>query len=112
MKKTIKLLVVLALALATFGQHSSASAGDNFKFSGNFIDAGFSMDDDCVVTSVGVFANIGKNQSPHGPGSNSVYADMYIDQYNRCTGESILAIGGTSLGNGAFQIDKNSTQPL
>jgi hypothetical protein len=107
MKTTIKLLVMLALALATFSQHSSASAGDNLKFSGNFADAGFSMVDGCVVTNVGVFANKGKFQSPPGPGSSGAFADMYIDQYDICTGaQYILAFGGTPLSNDAFQIDR------
>jgi hypothetical protein len=107
MKTTIRLLVVLALALATFSQYSSASAGDNFKFSGNFADAGFSTADGCVVTNVGVFANKGKFQSPPGPGSSGAFADMYIDQYDSCTGaQYILAFGGTPLSNDAFQIDR------
>ena len=110
MKATIKLLAVLALVLATFSQHSSASAGDNFKFRGNFADAGFSMFDEtgCVGTFVGVFANEGKFQSPPGPGSSSVFADMYIDQYDFCNEISLMsAFGGTSLGNGAFQINRD-----
>jgi len=110
MKTMIKLLAVLALALATFSQNTTASAGDNFKFSGDFADAGFSMFDEscCVGTFVGVFANKGKNQSPPGPGSSSAFADMYIDQYDFCNEISLMsAFGGTSLGNGAFQINRD-----
>ena len=111
MKTTVKLLVVLALALATFSQHSSASAGDNFKFSGRNADAFFfSTDGVCTDTFVGVFANQGKFQSPPGPGTSTGFADIFIDQFDFCNGISLMsASGGIPLDNGAFQIVRDLT---
>ena len=110
MKTTIKFLVVLALALAAFSQHTTALAGDNFKFSGRSANAFFfSTDGVCVDTFVGVFANKGKFQSPPGPGSASTFADIFIDQIDYCAGTQFTVAGGTSLDNGAFQIDRSLT---
>jgi len=110
MKTTIKLMVVLALALATFSQHTIASAGDNFKFSGRFADAFFySTDGVCVETFVSVFANKGKFQSPPGPGSTSTFASVWVGQFDSCTGIGFSGYGDTFPGDGAFQIDRSLT---
>lgn len=112
MKKRLLVALILALFAATSFLPRSASAGDNFKFSGNSADAFFSMTDNsgCVVTFVGVFANQGKFQSPPGPGSTSSFADMFIDQFDFCTETSLLsAFGSISLDNGAFEIDRSLT---
>jgi len=109
MKNTIKLLVVFALVLAGFSQHSSASAGDNLRFSGRFADAFFfSTDGVCVETYVNVFANRGKFQSPPGPGSTSTFAAVSVYQIDSCSGNLFSAYGEAFLGDG-FQIDRSLT---
>lgn len=105
MKTTIKLLAVLALALAAFGQHSTASAGGNFKFRGDTADAFFSTFDGCVFTDVFVFASDGINQSPPGPGGASSGANLFISQYDVCTDTQLLAAEGfASLAPSDFQV--------
>src|SRR3990172_287632 len=104
MKTTIKLLAVLALALATLSQHSSASAGGNFKFRGDTADAYFSRLDECVYTDVYVFANDGINQSPPGPGGASSWTELWISQWDWCNETQLLAAsGGASLAGPDFQ---------
>jgi len=112
MKKKLLIAVILALYIAAFILPTSASAGDNFKFSGNSVDAFFETFDEsgCVGTFVFVFANKGKFQSPPGPGSTSGFAEIFIDQFDFCSETSLLsASGGISLDNGAFQIDRSLT---
>lgn len=107
MKTTIKLLVVLALALAAFSQHSSASAGGVFKFRGEGASAIFSSVDTsgCVWTDVYVNADEGIFQSPPGRGGASSGVGLFISQYDSCTGTQLLAAEGfASLGDPDFQV--------
>ncbi|HSF82817.1 MAG TPA: hypothetical protein VLA49_16400 [Anaerolineales bacterium] len=105
MKATIKLLLVFALVLASFSQHSSALAGSNYKFSGDTAEAWFSSLDGCVYTDVFVWTSDGFNQSPPGPGSASSWADLWISQWDWCTETQLLAAGGgTSLAGPDFQV--------
>lgn len=107
MKTTIKLLVVLALAFATFSQHTTASAGDIFKFKGQGAQAYFSSTDGCVTTDVFVFANDGKFQSPPGPGSPSSGTFLAISQYDWCNDELLLAADGfADLAAGDFEVSR------
>lgn len=98
MKTTIKLLSVLALALATFMQHSTASAADSFKFRGKGVEAYFSSTDPsgCIVTQVYIFANEGIFQSPPGGGSSTTGISLNISQYDYCTGTQLFSPGPTS----------------
>lgn len=107
MKTTIRLLVMLALALATFSQHSSASAGGVFKFRGEGASAVFSSVDGsgCIWTDVYVNADEGISQSPPGRGSASSGVVLFISQYDACTGTQLLAADGfTSLAAPDFQV--------
>jgi hypothetical protein len=83
-KNTIKLLIVLVMALAAFSQHSTALAGGNFRFRGDTADAYFSSFDGCVYTEMYVFASDGINQSPPGPAGVSSGTDLWIYQYDSC----------------------------
>jgi hypothetical protein len=98
MKTTIKLLTVLALVLATFMQHSTASAAEIFKFRGKGVEAFFSSADPsgCIVTEVYAFANEGVFQSPPSGGSPTTGISINISQYDYCTGTQLFAPGPTS----------------
>jgi hypothetical protein len=105
MKTTIKILIILALALATFGQHSSASAGSNYKFRGDTADAYFSSFDGCVYTDVYVFASDGISQSPPGRGGTSSGTSVSIYKFDSCSETQLLAADGfVSLAASAFQV--------
>jgi len=111
MKITIKLLAVLALMLATFSQHTTASAGDHFKFSGRNAGAFFQASDGgCLEMFAGAFANDGKVQSPPGPGSTSSFADVFVEIFDVCNSVSIYSASGFSdLDDRAFQINRTLT---
>ncbi|HLF87442.1 MAG TPA: hypothetical protein VI451_00720 [Anaerolineales bacterium] len=108
MKSPFKLLVVLALMLAVFSQHTAASAGDISKFSGRSAQAFFfTQQDECVGTFVGLFANEGKFQNPPGSPGQGRFADAFIDRFNFCTGESVFfAFGSKALDASEFSIDR------
>jgi len=110
MKTIIKLLAVLALALATFSQHTTASAGSIFHFKGKSADAFFSSSDGCVFTDVFVFASEEIFQNPPGPSSASSGANLFISQFDACTGEQLLAADGfASLADPDFQVARKLT---
>lgn len=111
MKTAIKLLSVLILVLAGFGQHTSASAGGGTN-NGHFRDLGsnayfYNTDPSgCVVTEVSIFASQHYFQSPPGPGSEGPFASFLIFQYNVCTGEELLNASGSTETNLDLQVDK------
>jgi hypothetical protein len=110
MKHAIKLLAILALALAAFGQHSSASAGGVFKSRGKGASAIFSSVDGsgCVVTDVFVNPNEGYFQSPPGRGSTSSGVYLAISRYDFCTATQLLSADGfTELADEDFQVFGN-----
>ncbi|HLA05801.1 MAG TPA: hypothetical protein VJ022_00030 [Anaerolineales bacterium] len=111
MKTTIKMLTILALALAVFGQHTTAGAGGGGegKFKGQSADAFFSSIDPsgCIYTGVGVFAGEQVYQNPPGPGSASSWTSLYISQYDYCTDTQLLAADGfASLAPPDFQVSE------
>jgi len=113
MKTTIKLLAVLALMLATFSQHMTASAGGgggdgDYQFRGRSADAFFSSTDPsgCIFTDVGVFASEGVLHSQPGPAGAATFISLFISQYNVCTEEQLFAADGVSLADPDFQVDK------
>ena len=106
MKTMIKLLAVLAIAMATFSQHTTASAGSVFHFKGKGADAFFSTIDSsgCIFTDVFVFASEEIFQNPPGPRSASSGTFLFISQYDTCTNTLLLSADGfTSLGDPDFQ---------
>jgi hypothetical protein len=111
MKTTIKLLVVLILMLASFGQYATASAGGGTN-NGHFRDLGsdayFRTTDPagCIVTDISIFASQHYFQSPPGPGSEGPFASVSIFQQNVCTGILLLNAGGATTTDFDFQVDK------
>lgn len=122
MKNAIKLLVVLALALAVFGQYETASAGGMFRFRGQVADASFTSFDPsgCIQTDVGVFPSEGVSGSPPGPGGSGSGVGMFISVFDHCNGTQLLAADGfTELPDPEFQVfgqlesaTLNATVPL
>src|SRR5687767_4550908 len=95
MKTSIKLLVVLALTLTTFLQHSTASAGEVFKFKGRGVDAFFTSTQGCVVTDVFLSATESTTHNPPGPGEEASIVHVLITQYDACTDTELLAATDT-----------------
>ena len=107
MKTMIKLLAVLALALGTFSQHTTASAGSIFHFKGRGAEAFFSTVDPsgCIFTNVFVFASEETFQNPPGPRSASSGTFLFISQFDACVGMQLLAADGfASLADPDFQV--------
>src|SRR5688500_16628085 len=110
MRTTIKLLTVLALALATFGQYTAASAATNFKYTGKAAFAYFYGFDPsgCIRTEVYVFAGEDVFQDVPGKRTPSPYAQVMLSQYNFCTQESLLyGDGFAELAELDFEISRN-----
>ena len=112
MKTTIKLLTVVALALAIFGQHTTASAGGGgaFNFRGPSILASFSNNDPsgCIVTDVTVIASDAMVQDAPGSGSALSFASVTISQYDNCADlQLLLAYGSAPLTEGDISIAGN-----
>jgi len=113
MKTIIKLFAVLALAVATFSQHTTASAGDVFRQSGNDAIALFSSLDPsgCITTDVTVAASDIFNHNPPGPPNVFSGTFIFISQYDFCTDTLLLDASGfnLSLGDKDFQAPGNLT---
>ena len=107
MKTTIKLLAVLALALTTFSQHATASAGNVFHFKGHGADAFFSSIDPsgCIFTDVFVQGNEQTFRNPPGQGSTFSGAFVSISQFDACAGTQVLSADGfAELAGPEFQV--------
>lgn len=110
MKTTIKLFIILALALTVFGPNTVASAAEIFKAKGLSAEAYFSSVDPsgCIVTDAAVFARDESTQNPPGPGTPSSSVFLYISQYDYCNDLQLLyAEGFSELAITDFQISKN-----
>jgi hypothetical protein len=94
MKYMIKLLAILALLLAAFSEHSTASAIGMFKFKGLGANASFSSIDGCIRTNVDVFTAEAVRQTI--PASREPFSSvtLYISQYNECESIELLAAEG------------------
>lgn len=109
MRTTIKLLSVLALALATFSQHTTASAGDIWKVKRWSADAYLvSMDPSgCISTSVSVYLE-DFTQGSAGPGNPQSRTYLSIYRFDECTHTVLLDAGGfASLADPNFQFSRN-----
>ena len=112
MKTFIKLVIVLAIALASFSMPGSAKAGYIFRAKGPSADAYFSTIDGsgCVFTDIYVFASDNTNQSPPGRAGKSSSVNMFISQYDTCTDTQLFAADGfASLAPSEFQVNKKLT---
>jgi hypothetical protein len=108
MKSIIKLLAVFVLLLATFGQHTTASAdgAQVFYAKGPSAFAQFSTDSGCIHTAVFVFAADRRIRAAPGPTTSESFASVTILQSNSCENELLLNASGSTfpLSNEEFQI--------
>jgi hypothetical protein len=94
MKYMIKLLAILALLLATFSEHSTASAIGMFKFKGLGANASFSSIDGCIRTNVDIFTAEAVRQTIPARREPFSSVTLYISQYNECESIELLAAEG------------------
>ncbi len=109
MRTTIKLLTVLALALATFSQQITASAGDIWKVERWSADAYLVTTDPsgCISTSVSVYVEDFVEGSS-GPGNPKSRAILRIYRFDECTHTVLMDAGGfASLADPNFQVSTN-----
>ena len=113
MKTTIKILGVLILLLATFGNGITVSAGGGgggtFKLKGQSANAHFSNVDQsgCIYTDVYVYASEEIVSTQPGPGTPSSGASVSIYQFDACTGTQLLGADGfVPLAGPDFQVSK------
>ena len=85
MKTTLRLLISLMFAFATFIPNSSVSAIEMFKFRGDSVSAFFTNTDGCIETSVFVAATEGVIQRPPGPGSPVTEVALLIFRFDVCS---------------------------
>lgn len=107
MKSAFKLLTVIVLMLAIFGQYTPASAADMYRWKGPGAEATFSSTDDsgCVVTDVTLFTRDETFQNPPGRPSRGSFAYLSIYQYDYCAGVTLrTAEGWASIGESDLQV--------
>lgn len=90
MKTIIKLLVVLALALTTFAQHSTASAATVIRSQGSIIYSQLVAYDDCLVIDMSIFA--GQSSGPASPGKpdTTQWVSVHMEGEDVCVEEVVL----------------------
>ena len=98
MKAAYRILAIFVLTLATFSQHTSASAVEMFKFKGLGANASFSSVDSsgCILTNVDVFtaeAMIKVHPGRRGPFSS---VNIFLSQHDLCTDTPLLAAEGVA----------------
>jgi hypothetical protein len=108
MRKPIKLLAILVLVMAVFGQPTSASAGGGqaFNFKGPSILASFSNVSGCITTDVFVIASESLVWDKPGPGSTISFASVSISEYNNCTDTQLQFAYGSASPLTNFQVSK------
>ncbi len=109
MRTTIKLLVALALAFATFNQHTTAAAAEVFKFKGQGVSAFFSSTDSsgCILTNVIIIASEDSFQTMPDPEETTSWIELAISQYDECAQTELLdAEGFASLADSDLRISK------
>jgi len=109
MKTTVKLLVVVALALAIFGQSGAASAAPVFRSTGVGADGYFYSENGCVATEVGLFPRDQTFRNPPDSGGHESWVFVYISQYDFCIDEQLMyAEGFTGLAEDDFQATRRA----
>lgn len=109
MRSTFKLLIVIVLLLAVFGQHTPASAAEMYKWKGPGAEAYFSSTDDsgCIVTDVSLFTRDETFQNPPGQPSRGSFVYLTIYQYDYCADLALrVAEGWASIGEDDLQVAK------
>ena len=113
MKTTLRLLISLMFAFATFIPNSSVSAIEMFKFRGDSVSAFFTNTDGCIETSVFVAATEGVIQSPPGPGSPVTEVALLIFQFDVCSETRLVSAEAvTSVPEADFQVSKKLEQAI
>ena len=112
MKPMIKLLAAFALLLATFGQPSTASAGDVSTFKWGSVTAYFpftSIDPSgCLITSATVGGVEERLHTPPGKASTSGLVYVQVSLFNLCTDTRVLnAFGSAPLPTSDLKITGN-----
>jgi hypothetical protein len=112
MKSTVQLFSILILAMAAFGQYTTAKTGGGgaFKFKGLSTDTFFSSMDPtgCINTDVSMFASEQIVRNQPGQGTPSSGLSLFIYQYNVCANEQVVAASGFApLSDTALQISGN-----
>jgi hypothetical protein len=110
MKNPRRFVVGLALALVAIALPKAAMAGSIFHFQGRFAEAYFdSLDSaNCIDTAVYVFAEVGKSQSPPGPGISGVITYGFISKYDYCGQTQLLGASFYSaIPSSDFKLDEN-----
>lgn len=109
MRSTFKLLIVIVLLLAVFGQHTPASAAEMYKWKGPGAEAYFSSTDDsgCIVTDVSLFTRDETFQNPPGQPSRGSFVYLTIYQYDYCADLALrVAEGWASIAEDDLQVAK------
>jgi hypothetical protein len=108
MRVTIRLFILLALALGVFGQYGDASAADVVRTSGLSAMTYFSGTDPtgCIYTSVFVqgIHHLYKNPPGLGEATSIVYLSIYQQDY--CIGQTVYIYRDVLVDQGALVIDK------
>lgn len=89
MKATFRILVIVALMLGVFGQYTTASAAEMYRWKGPGADAYFYNDDGCVVSEVSLFTRHETFQNPPGKPSKGTFVSLSIFQYDYCAGMTL-----------------------
>lgn len=109
MKTTTRLMVViLVLAIATFGEYSTAEAVNLYNFRGLGANASFSSVDGCIRTNVDIFTAEATLQTSPGSGDPFSSVNIFINQYDTCTDPEtrlLTAEGVADLAESDLQID-------
>jgi hypothetical protein len=109
MRSTFKVLIVIVLMLAVFGQYTPASASEMYRWKGPGAEASFSNLDEsgCVVTDVNLFTRDETFQNPPGQPSRGSFVYLTIYQYDYCADLALrVAEGWASIGEGDLQVAK------
>lgn len=98
MKSTFRVLIIITLALASFGQSTTASAAEVIKGKTMTVDANLSSVDDsgCVVTQMFVYAFDSLSKNPPGPGEKSSFVYLSMQQFDICTNFGLLYAEGSA----------------
>ena len=109
MKSTFRMLVIVVLMLGVFGQYTTASAAEMYKWKGPGADAYFSSWDEsgCVATDVSVFTRDETFQNPPGRPSENSFVYLTIYQYDYCLGQQLRSAEGFAwIGANDLQVAK------
>ena len=108
MKVTIRLFILLALALGVFGQSQVATAAEVVRTSGLSAMTYFSGTDPtgCIYTSVFVQGIHRLYKNPPGPGEATSIVYLSIYQQDYCIGQTVYIYREVPVDQGALVIDK------